>query len=113
VEEDVGQMEGGGIQAPDFKIQPVRERRQGSIKLTVLAGFGAIFVKPFHTAEGTEQEALQESLAQDILVFADEILIVPEEISLHGREENEQVERQKEKDRYQEEEAGSSRALGR
>src|SRR4030042_7054395 len=106
-------MEGGRVQAPDLKIHPVGEGRQGSIELTCLAGFGAVFIKPLRSAEGTEQEALQEPLAQDILVLADEILIVPEKTSLHGGEENEQVERQKEKDGYHKEASGLSRILGR
>src|SRR4030042_7079788 len=105
-------MEGGRIQPPDLKIQAVREGRQGSIELAVLGGFGTVFIEPLRSAEGTEQEALQKSLAQDILVFADEILIVPEKPPLHGREVNEQIERQEDKDDDQKEAAGGVRALG-
>src|SRR4030042_1997231 len=113
VKKDISQMEGGRIQAPDLKIQPVGEGRQRSIELAALAGSGTILVEPLHSAERTEQEALQESLAQDILVFADEVLIVPEKPPLHGRKENGQVKRQKEQDEDQKEAAGIGRLLGR
>jgi len=83
-------MKSGRIEAPYLTVEPVGKAGQRPVELHQSLEANAVLVSAYTAAKGGYQKRFKEIFAQDIGVLADEILIIPEEISIHrGKEEGE------------------------
>jgi len=87
------------IEAPYLTVEPVGKAGQGPIELHQSLEATAVLVSANGSAKRSNQKRLQEASAQDIGILADEILIVPEEISVHRGEEYGKVNRYQDEDK--------------
>ena len=87
MEKDIGEMKPGRVQAPNFVIQPVRKRQEGSIKRHHSSQALALFIHARKTPERSQQKFFEKVGTQNQTVFADKIFIIPEKAPLHRRQE--------------------------
>jgi len=80
-------MKSSRIEAPYLTVEPVGKAGQRPEELHQSLEANAVLVGAYGSAKRSYQKVLQETSAHDIGVLADEKLIIPEEISIHRREE--------------------------
>lgn len=86
-------MKSSRIEAPYLAVEPVGKAGQRPVELHQSLEANAVLVGAYGSAKRAYQKRFQETFTQDIGILADEILIIPEEISVHRGEEYGKVNR--------------------